>query len=1311
MKRLRWVGLILVLVFFVSLVPAGLPSQVSGLDDAKAALGSAQATITTESCVKEIVVFGVNQNRDYAEWPRSYPEGSCERRIVTEDYWWLFTDYFTGLEPVAPNVEITYWDGVKKLGKCDEDPGLTGNMVTCHFDYVATATSMPTGFTRVRGAPGVSLYQQNRSFVQVVNFSKGASVDLLLSPIVGSDPGAYGGTNPKLWNESLSTTWAEFAGPGESNPNAFCLSNGAFMGSATPPTNLSFPLKLDGKIVAEGSIESDQMQDDAGNRMLEIWPDRVLISNYSWEAFKASKAPNVIVGLGPNEPIKAGQSIGRTYVAVAGPNGNGAFKELLILDVERATTKQAGDILRLDFGLPDEQIMQLDGSASSQLICRNNLTLSGYSSENLQGRDVVQTLATLSASRGVGGTTYRRSYTIYPGQTIALTVAMLPDQQMASFKASWPGSDVVMTATSPSGRAYQRGQVVPDAIHDVGPTFEEIVVINPEPGEWSVTLYGAEVDSAGEPLEFEFTSGDDAVLPKHQLAYMDGTTLVLNMGTEERRIARRIEATEINEAFTVRQLSADLPGQFEVVAFGISQVFDGVTHIVANGADGDDSVILESANTTNTAMEFTAPASISGEEGQDFIQSGGADDLLSGGPGTDEILAGGGADTLDGGDDADTLNGEEGADSILAGGGSDTISGGDGDDTVDAGDGSDNVHGDAGNDHLSGAGDSDNLFGDSGDDWLSGGTGNDTLEGSDGADSAFGDEGDDLIKGQADDDSLSGGPGRDLLYGGTGNDQVHGDGQEDEAYGEEGSDRIYGDGEADRLFGNADDDFVFGGDGDDYVEGGPGSDELHGEANQDDLIGGSAEAGSPDGRDRIWGGPDHDVIVGDNASITRLMADGMWLRQTFSPEVVDVVQRVVTLFDAARLDFTPIDGVSGGDELWGDEGVDWLYGQGGDDLIAGGLHDDWMEGNAGADRMEGNDGNDDMIGGSALAGSLDAGDWMRGGSGDDILVADNGTIVRTLVSGLWQYLEGYGYHIPIRVVTMAEVPEVAGAFGDDDVDGQDGHDELYGQLGADLLTGGSGDDGLVGDLGRITTFLETGSRMRVISTKSPFMEATLFAAGTLYREVVLYAYLPGAGAEWDDILLGGAGEDVIHGGAGNDLANGNADSDALFGGDGNDVMWGGPDADHLFGGYGEDFLDVRPRQATATAAADPESWFLYGGVDHYQGLDIIYGGFDSDTMQADRGGPGPRVGDRLIDWVGVFNLYYTCPGLYGEGIVNRSHSPHVIQFLQGLAEGDGAVLTAQAGTSGFRELAMVFPNQAGQNNNAPRNPGHFTCGN
>ena len=190
----------------------------------------------------------------------------------------------------------------------------------------------------------------------------------------------------------------------------------------------------------------------------------------------------------------------------------------------------------------------------------------------------------------------------------------------------------------------------------------------------------------------------------------------------------------------------------------------------------------------------------------------------------------------------------------------------------------------------------------------------------------------------------------------------------------------------------------------------------------------------------------------------------------------------------------------------------------------------------------------------------------------------------------------------IRDARVTNGSEVSGSYGADRLLGGGGPDELHGQrdterrtaggtlIAGDQLEGGLGDDVLIGDLGRVVTVLEDGSRALPIRDSSPFLDATLRAAGTRTRQVTLFMQHDADhvekgdgsdprqfGAEGDDVLLGGGGSDAIHGGSGDDTANGGEGPDVVFGGDGKDAAWGGPGVDELFGGHDADSLDVAPR--------------------------------------------------------------------------------------------------------------------------------------
>jgi hypothetical protein len=450
---------------------------------------------------------------------------------------------------------------------------------------------------------------------------------------------------------------------------------------------------------------------------------------------------------------------------------------------------------------------------------------------------------------------------------------------------------------------------------------------------------------------------------------------------------------------------------------------------------------------------------------------------------------------------------------------------------------------------------------------------------------------------------------------------------------------------------------------------------------------------------------------------------------------------------------------------------DLMFGDAGDDYMEGNHGGDWMFGGEDEDDMIGGGSADDglIVPGREGDGLQDGHDVMRGEDEDDVMTGDNARIDRTLDGGEWSRLSssdvtgsiGEGipddYDIAIRTTNMSTTPEPAGAFGDDYLTGESGEDEIYGQLGDDFALGDTGDDIIVGDLGQVTTdllgdgddpLIPAGFGLDMfIEPNEPFISDTIFPTGQLFRVAELFAHdTSQAGQGGEDIIVAGDGADWVHAGPGDDIVQGDDgrdveenivvgdpaqssivdpdpatnDEDRLFGDDGDDVMWGGRDHDHLWGGHGEDDLDVRPRpeqvipvkgNKEAKFAPDPPSWFTWGFPENYHDIDYSYGGWDADVLQANVGDEGPVEGDRLIDRVGNFNAYLLCPGLFGEFVATRELSPAMIDFLQDLSTGDGAVDTPTSGTSGHREIAIVFNPDIRFNNNPPHpdNVGHFIC--
>ena len=404
---------------------------------------------------------------------------------------------------------------------------------------------------------------------------------------------------------------------------------------------------------------------------------------------------------------------------------------------------------------------------------------------------------------------------------------------------------------------------------------------------------------------------------------------------------------------------------------------------------------------------------------------------------------------------------------------------------------------------------------------------------------------------------------------------------------------------------------------------------------------------------------------------------------------------------------------------------------------------------------------------------------IEGNAEDDTVVGDNAFVDRyTGTAGAWLTMAGPGagpFPATDRPNSEPRAPrsrrrtwcaatsppgtvkESAGAFGNDYVRGGGGKDDVYGLLGNDWLEGNEDEDAIVGDMGKIVDNQLGGPTPdaipdpplnQFIAPNQPFLGSTINVAGTLKREVTLYAFDESAAATvgiGHDVALGGDANDSIHTGPGQDLVNGNAGDDRIWLGDNAedklsevqnglaqahdqvDAGWGGSGYDHIWGGYGADYLDVRPRSQATTPGvvptSDPETWFQVAGgeashnavvygQENFQGIDYLYGGWDQDTMQANEGDNGPKPGDRLLDWAGVYNAYYLCPSTYGDWVSTRAVAPGLIEFLQSMSQGFGATTTATSGTSGFRETAIVFQNEQGKNANPihPDTPAHFTCG-
>ena len=440
------------------------------------------------------------------------------------------------------------------------------------------------------------------------------------------------------------------------------------------------------------------------------------------------------------------------------------------------------------------------------------------------------------------------------------------------------------------------------------------------------------------------------------------------------------------------------------------------------------------------------------------------------------------------------------------------------------------------------------------------------------ADCIDGGVGADALYGGGAADRVNGGDGADLVAGGSGNDELRGAQMDDEVRGDAGNDAVFGDSGNDAMFGGDGNDTMHGGLGNDRIEGNGADDTIHGDAQDDSVIGGSSTAGAADGADTLEGNIGSDVVVGDNSTITGTGA-----------------ARVVAQLDLPTTTDAGSDTRYGNDLIRGGPDADRLYGGGGNDTVqgddvAGVTGDDYLEGNHGRDVLEGGPGHDNLIGGSSTAGVLDgnvgaAGDTIRGGLGNDVVLGDNGTIDASRVPTRLQDATTDDAADDATsgddsVFGDAGVDVVHGQGGNDTISGGDEADRIQGNAGADTINGNNGDDDIVGgsDTAGIVDHNVGGAGDTVHGDDGN--DIVLGDNGTVTGTARVVTRLDDATTDdgqddtesGDDSLFGDAGADVVEGQGGNDTISGGADADRIQGNAGRDTVAGDAGDDDIAGG-------------------------------------------------------------------------------------------------------------------------------------------------
>jgi hypothetical protein len=89
---------------------------------------------------------------------------------------------------------------------------------------------------------------------------------------------------------------------------------------------------------------------------------------------------------------------------------------------------------------------------------------------------------------------------IFPGDTALASAEVPSGSRSAVFTAGWTGSTVILTPITPSGVRIDPHNLPPGASHSVGLNFDSYEFLDPEPGTWTLELFGANVPPQGEQV-------------------------------------------------------------------------------------------------------------------------------------------------------------------------------------------------------------------------------------------------------------------------------------------------------------------------------------------------------------------------------------------------------------------------------------------------------------------------------------------------------------------------------------------------------------------------------------------------------------------------------------------------------------------------------------------------------------------------------------------------------------------------------------------------------------------------------------------
>ena len=152
---------------------------------------------------------------------------------------------------------------------------------------------------------------------------------------------------------------------------------------------------------------------------------------------------------------------------------------------------------------------------------------------------------------------------------------------------------------------------------------------------------------------------------------------------------------------------------------------------------------------------------------------------------------------------------------------------------------------------------------------------------------------------------------------------------------------------------------------------------------------------------------------------------------------------------------------------------------------------------------------------------FDGADSMDGGTGDDVMLGDNGRIIRSDFDDLHDVLKnkigcwwGTPWHTHAFLYEYVLL-EKNSLGGNDTMTGSDGNDKMFGQTGDDKMYGVAGDDNMIGGLGNdymdggVGNDILLGDRGTIYSNGHDWtLGAALWSRASSPRELCLHLLQP-----------------------------------------------------------------------------------------------------------------------------------------------------------------------------------------------------------